>query len=116
MVNFASSVAYTTTRKIQMGSSLAVQWLGLGAFTARAQVRIPGQGTETPTSCAAWPKKKRKKEKLETERRVKDDAKEPDPGQWENRWTEVVTNWRDAGFAFLAGVRVCVCVGREGAW
>ena len=116
MVNFASSVAYTTTRKIQMGSSLVVQWLGLGAFTARAQVRIPGQGTETPTSCAAWPKKKRKKEKLETERRVKDDAKEPDPGQWENRWTEVVTNWRDAGFAFLAGVCVCVCVGREGAW
>ena len=29
-----------------MGTSLAVQWLGLGAFTAVAQGSIPGQGTK----------------------------------------------------------------------
>ena len=30
------------------GNSLAVQWLGLGAFTAGAQGSIPGWGTKIP--------------------------------------------------------------------
>ena len=30
------------------GNSLAVQWLGLGAFTAQGPVSIPGQGTKIP--------------------------------------------------------------------
>ena len=30
------------------GSSLEVQWLGFGAFTAVAQGSIPGQGTKIP--------------------------------------------------------------------
>ena len=37
-----------------MGNSLAVQWLGLGAFTARVIGSIPGGGTKIPQ--AAWPK------------------------------------------------------------
>ena len=39
------------------GNSLAVQWLGLHAFTAKGWGSIPGWGTEIPTSCVAWPKK-----------------------------------------------------------
>ena len=70
MANFASCVAYTTVRKIQIGSSPAVQWLGLSAFTARAQVQIPGQGTETPTSGAAWPKKGKRKIREREESRM----------------------------------------------
>ena len=30
------------------GNSLAVQWLGLGAFTAMGLGSIPGQGTKIP--------------------------------------------------------------------
>ena len=30
------------------GNSLVVQWLGLGAFTARAWDLIPGWGTKVP--------------------------------------------------------------------
>ena len=47
-----------------MGSSLVVQWLGLGAFTAEG----PGSiwlGNEDPTSRRALPKKKRKERKEE---------------------------------------------------
>ena len=32
----------------QIGSSLAVQWLGLGALTAMGPGSIPGRGTEIP--------------------------------------------------------------------
>ena len=45
-----------------MGSSLVVQWLGLGAFTAEG----PGSiwlGNEDPTSRRALPKKKKKGKK-----------------------------------------------------
>ena len=34
------------SRQIRVGNSLAVQWLGLGAFTAGAQGSIPGQGSK----------------------------------------------------------------------
>ena len=32
----------------QIGSSMAVQWLGLGALTAMGPGSIPGRGTEIP--------------------------------------------------------------------
>ena len=42
-------------KQSQTENSLAVQWLGLCAFTAQGTGSIPGWGTET-----AWPKKKKK--------------------------------------------------------
>ena len=45
-----------------LGSSLAVQCLGLGAFTAMAQGLIPGWGTKI-LQHAAWPKKLNKHKK-----------------------------------------------------
>ena len=36
------------------GNSLAVQWLGLSALTAKCQGSIPGRGTKTPQ--APYPK------------------------------------------------------------
>ena len=41
------------------GNSLAVQWLGLGAFTAKGQGSIPSWGTKIPQ--AAWLGQKKKK-------------------------------------------------------
>ena len=44
------------------GNSLAVQWLGLGAFTAGAQGSIPGWGTKIPhVAQHSQPEKKKKK-------------------------------------------------------
>ena len=43
----------------QSENSLAVQWLGHGAFTAEGAGSIPGQGTKIPQA-AAQPKKKGK--------------------------------------------------------
>ena len=43
------------------GSSLAVQWLGLGAFTAVDPGSIPGWGTKILQ--AAWGGQKKKKER-----------------------------------------------------
>ena len=40
------------------GNSLAVQWLGLGAFTAKGLGSIPGQGTKVPQ--AMWHGQKKK--------------------------------------------------------
>ena len=34
------------TNKLLLGTSLGVQWLGLGAFTAGGMGSIPGQGTK----------------------------------------------------------------------
>ena len=34
--------------KTAFGNSLVVQWLGLGAFTAKGLDSIPGQGTKIP--------------------------------------------------------------------
>ena len=42
------------------GNSLAVQWLGLGAFTAMPVVSVPGQGTKVPQTRQCGQKKKRK--------------------------------------------------------
>ena len=41
------------------GNSLAVQWLGLGAFTAEGPGSIPGWGTKIPQ--AVWCRQKKKK-------------------------------------------------------
>ena len=45
--------------KVCGGNSLAVQWLGLCAFTAEVPGSITGLGTKIPQAMA-WPKKKRK--------------------------------------------------------
>ena len=42
-----------------LGNPLAVQWLGLGAFTALALGSIPGPGTEIPQAARCSQKKKR---------------------------------------------------------
>ena len=44
--------------KEKLGTSLAVQWLGLRAFTAKGLGLIPGRATN-PTSRVARPKKKK---------------------------------------------------------
>ena len=51
------------------GSSLAVQWLGLCAFTAMGLSSIPGQGTKIPQAEWYSPKQKQttKKNTLKTE-------------------------------------------------
>ena len=43
-------------RLVVLGTSLAVQWLGLHASTAGGKGLIPGRGTKIPH--AAWPKEK----------------------------------------------------------
>ena len=50
--------------KTTIRNSLAVQWLGLGAFIAVAPGSIPGQGTKIPQ---AMGKTKKKKDKTSTE-------------------------------------------------
>ena len=45
--------------KKEKWNSLAVQWLGLYAFTAKGPRSIPGQETD-PTSHVAWLNKRRK--------------------------------------------------------
>ena len=50
---------------LDLGNSLAVQWLGLGALTAGAPGLIPGRGAKIPASHKAQPKKEKKK-KLST--------------------------------------------------
>ena len=47
------------------GNSLAVQWLGLGAFTAVGPRSILGRGTEIPQDTKRSQKKKKKKRKKE---------------------------------------------------
>ena len=42
------------TKKEMEGNSLAVQWLGLCAFTAKGLSSVPGRGTKIPQ--APWPK------------------------------------------------------------
>ena len=44
----ASAQQRKTSSKLKGGNSLAILWLGLGAFTAVAQGSIPGWGTKTP--------------------------------------------------------------------
>ena len=62
-VKFSVSVFYFTTKcvcGVGVGGiplrSLAVQWLGLGDFTAQGLGSIPGWGTKIPQ--ATWPKNK----------------------------------------------------------
>ena len=53
----------TWLRCQETGTSLPVRWLRLWAFTALDMGLIPGQGTKTPTSHEARPKKKENKQK-----------------------------------------------------
>ena len=48
------------TYKSSVGNSLAVQWLGLHAFTIVGPVLIPGQGTKIPQAMCCGQKKKKK--------------------------------------------------------
>ena len=41
-------MGHTYTKKVVIGNSLVVQWLGLHAFTAEGLSLIPGQGTKIP--------------------------------------------------------------------
>ena len=53
------------------GSTLAVQWLGLHAFTAVGLSSIPGQGTKILQAEHSKPKnKKQKKQKIRVESRI----------------------------------------------
>ena len=49
---------YSVSKRKGKGNSLAVQWLGLRAFTVKGPGSIPGEGTEIPQ--AAQPKNKQK--------------------------------------------------------
>ena len=58
--------------KAKGGNSLAVQWLGLRAFTAKGLVSILGWGTRIPASHVARPKKKTHNNKTQkTQRETK---------------------------------------------
>ena len=48
---------------VQMENSVVVQWLSLGAFTARGLSLIPGQGDKIPQAAQCSQKKKKKKPK-----------------------------------------------------
>ena len=41
-----------TLKREKGGNSLAVQWLGIGALTAKGPGSVPGQGTKIPQ--ATW--------------------------------------------------------------
>ena len=46
-------------KKLKMGNSLAVQWLGLCSFTVEATGSIPGRGTKIPQAVQRGQKKKK---------------------------------------------------------
>ena len=54
-------VQYRITMKIEFGNSLVVQWLGLGALTARGLGWIPGWGIKILQAVRCGQKKKEKK-------------------------------------------------------
>ena len=49
---------------MKQGNSLAVQWLGLGTFTAVARGSVPGQETKIPQAVRHSQKKKNGDAKL----------------------------------------------------
>ena len=49
-----------SSRSLVLGNSLAVQWLGLGAFTAKSLGSIPGQGTKIQQD--TWHSQSKKKD------------------------------------------------------
>ena len=58
--------------KVLEGNSLAVQWLGLLAFTAESHVQLLVGELQDPASCVAWPKNKEINKKFKNEKeRVK---------------------------------------------
>ena len=59
--NSTSGYLSKENENTNLRNSLAVQWLGRVAFTAKGPGSIPGQGTRIPTSCSVWPKKKETK-------------------------------------------------------
>ena len=59
---------YHQSRELIQGNSLAVQWSGHRAFTAKGPGSIPGQGTNIPQ--AAWCSKKKERERERERERV----------------------------------------------
>ena len=60
-MNFISvSLSFLIHKMGMIRNSLAVQWLGLRAFTAQGLGSTPCQGTKIPQSRVARPKKKKK--------------------------------------------------------
>ena len=49
--------------ELNLGNSLAVQWLGLGTFTAKVPGSIPVQGTKIPQAKSLGQKRKKKKKR-----------------------------------------------------
>ena len=58
-----------------IGNFLAVQWLGLRAFTAEGQDSIPGQGTKIEQAALCAAKKERKKQ-TQNKKKPKEDSME----------------------------------------
>ena len=53
--------SHVHSKNSEVGNSLVVQWLGLGTFTARAQVRSLVRELKSCKPCSAAKKKKKKK-------------------------------------------------------
>ena len=51
---------FCSFKNVGFGNSLAIQWLGLGAFTADGPGSIPGQGTKIPQAVRHGQKTKTK--------------------------------------------------------
>ena len=56
--------SYISNSKAKQGNSIAVQWLGLGAFTAVAPNSIPGQETKIPQASQQGQKEKEKAKQI----------------------------------------------------
>ena len=61
---------------MKTGNSLAVQWLGVGTFTAEGPGSIPGQGTKIPQQATWCGKKERKEGRKKEEGRRNEGRKE----------------------------------------
>ena len=52
---------YSISKRIKIGNSLAIQWLGLCTLISKGLGSIPGQGTKIPQ--AMWSSQKENREK-----------------------------------------------------
>ena len=61
MLGCGGGVTEQLIQRVKLGTSLAVQWLGLCAFTAKGPGSVTGQGTEIPQATQHGQKQKRVK-------------------------------------------------------
>ena len=59
-----------TFKEGKTGNSLAVQWLGLGTFTAEGPGSTPGRGIKIPQAGQQGQKKKKKKKEKHSLKRI----------------------------------------------